>query len=74
MDGYEAVRLIRAHEAADAADTHTPIVALTAHALSGDREVCLQGGMDDYLTKPFDRRMLAAMLAQWLPVPSTLNA
>ncbi|WP_290874456.1 ATP-binding protein, partial [Aquabacterium sp.] len=67
MDGYEAVRLIRAHEAAHPSQGHTPIVALTAHALSGDREVCLQGGMDDYLTKPFDRAMLAGMLAQWLP-------
>jgi signal transduction histidine kinase/ActR/RegA family two-component response regulator len=67
MDGYEAVRLIRAIEADDTARPRTPIVALTAHALTGDREACLEQGMDDYLTKPFDRQALAATLSQWLP-------
>ena len=67
MDGYEAVRQMRAIEAAEPTRPHTPIVALTAHALSGDREACLARGMDDYLTKPFDRHTLAQTLARWLP-------
>jgi signal transduction histidine kinase/ActR/RegA family two-component response regulator len=67
MDGYEAVRLIREIEAEDTARPRTPVVALTAHALTGDREACLEKGMDDYLTKPFDRHALAVMLSKWLP-------
>jgi len=70
MDGYEAVQLIRDIEAQDTARPRTPVVALTAHALTGDRETCLAKGMDDYLTKPFDRHKLAVMLAQWLPMTS----
>jgi signal transduction histidine kinase/CheY-like chemotaxis protein len=68
MDGYEAVRHIRALEADDTARERTPVIALTAHALSGDRETCLSNGMDDYLTKPFDRQALALLLSRWLPV------
>ncbi len=68
MDGYEAARRIRQAEADDTARERTPIIALTAHALSGDREACLANGMDDYLTKPFDREALALRLSRWLPV------
>ena len=68
MDGYQAARMIRALEDEDTARPRTPIVALTAHALTGDREHCLSEGMDDYLTKPFDRDALAATLGRWLPV------
>jgi len=68
MDGYEAVRHIRELESQDTARERTPVIALTAHALSGDREVCLANGMDDYLTKPFDRQALALLLSRWLPV------
>jgi len=68
MDGFEAARRIRAIEAQDPARGRTPIVALTAHALSGDRENCLSNGMDDYLTKPFDRHTLAVALSRWLPM------
>jgi two-component system, sensor histidine kinase len=73
MDGYEAVGLMRAIEAEDAARTRTPVVALTAHALTGDREACLERGMDDYLTKPFDRNALAHTLSKWLPATTPVS-
>ncbi len=60
MDGYEAARRIRADEAATGG--HVPILALTAHALAGDRERALAAGMDDYLTKPIRREALAQAL------------
>ncbi|MEK6668009.1 MAG: ATP-binding protein [Pseudomonadota bacterium] len=74
MDGYEAARRIRALESTDSARERTPIIALTAHALSGDREVCLAQGMDDYLTKPFDRQALASLLSRWLPMSAASGA
>jgi two-component system, sensor histidine kinase len=67
MDGFEAVRAIRDMESEDTARPRTPVVALTAHALTGDREACIEKGMDDYLTKPFDRTSLTAVLRKWLP-------
>jgi len=74
MDGYEAAGLIRAIEDEDTARQRTPIIALTAHALTGDREVCLEKGMDDYLTKPFDRHALAVTLSKWLPATTSAAA
>ncbi|MEO6363581.1 MAG: ATP-binding protein, partial [Caldimonas sp.] len=65
MDGFAATRLIRAHEAR-AGLPRTPIIALTANALTGDREHCLAQGMDDYLSKPIELRQLALLVAHWL--------
>ena len=60
MDGFEATGEIRARESA--AGEHIPIVALTAHAIKGDRERCLEAGMDDYLTKPVRPSDLSAAI------------
>lgn len=62
MDGYEATRLIRQQMHRE----DLPIIALTANALSGDREICLQAGMNDYLAKPFKRSDLQQVLQRWL--------
>jgi PAS domain S-box-containing protein len=64
MNGYEATGRIRMSEGPDGA--HVPIVGVTAHALKGDRERCLECGMDDYLPKPVSPRALMAKLERWL--------
>lgn len=61
MDGLEATRRIREYESV--AGGHTPIVAMTAHAVQGFRERCLAGGMDNYITKPIDLSELLRVLA-----------
>jgi two-component system sensor histidine kinase/response regulator len=66
MDGYAATAELRRWERQQG-NARLPIVALTAHALEGDRERCLAHGMDDYLAKPFTRDELERMLARWLP-------
>ncbi|MDJ0766759.1 MAG: response regulator, partial [Myxococcota bacterium] len=64
MDGYEATRQIRSLEGAD---RHTPVVAMTANAMDGDREVCLDAGMDDYLPKPVRMDECREILEKWAP-------
>ena len=65
MDGYEATRAIRSHEATSG--LHLPVIAVTANALSGDRELCLEAGMDDYLAKPVRLQALKTLIEQWAP-------
>jgi CheY-like chemotaxis protein len=64
MDGFEATRQIRALEGAEA---DTPIVAMTANVLRGEKEKCLGVGMNDYLAKPVRLSELESMLDKWLP-------
>lgn len=66
MDGYEAARQIRIREKGK---RHTPIIAVTAYAVAGDREKCLQAGMDDYISKPFEMSQIKGMIAQYCSVP-----
>jgi len=64
LDGYEATRRIR--RLADEQMRSVPVVAVTAHAMKGDREKCLEAGMNDYLSKPFQQSDLLAVLTRWL--------
>ncbi|MEO5331237.1 MAG: PAS domain S-box protein [Magnetococcus sp. YQC-5] len=65
MDGFEATHAIRKSE--QAASRHIPIIAMTAHAMKGDRERCLNAGMDDYLSKPVAPETLLQKLQYWIP-------
>ena len=65
MDGYTATRRWREHEHAAGDSSHLPIVAMTANAMAGDRQKCLDAGMDDYLAKPVTRGELERCLQQW---------
>jgi PAS domain S-box-containing protein len=66
LDGFTTTRLIRLLENRTNRK-HTPIIAMTAQAMEGDRERCLAAGMDDYVSKPIDERRLALVLARWIP-------
>ncbi len=64
MDGFEAARRIR-----ESGEMDIPIIAVTASAMSTDRERCIRGGMSDYLSKPVEIGVLSEMLAKWLSEP-----
>jgi len=65
MDGYEATESIRAVEPKG---QHMPIIAMTANAMAGDRELCLEAGMDDYIAKPFAMDDITNVFREWLPL------
>jgi CheY-like chemotaxis protein len=62
LDGFAATQAIREWEARQPGHRHVHVIAMTANAMSGDREECLAAGMDDYLSKPVSRQALHAML------------
>jgi signal transduction histidine kinase/CheY-like chemotaxis protein len=66
MDGLQATREIRQSEASGALSGHIPIIAMTANALTGDREICIAAGMDDYVAKPLTPATVSAVLARYL--------
>jgi CheY-like chemotaxis protein len=75
MDGLEAARQIRRFETRnnklddqqeESSIQRVPVVAMTAHAMKGDREMCLEAGMDDYITKPIKRELVLKMIEKWV--------
>jgi signal transduction histidine kinase/DNA-binding response OmpR family regulator/HPt (histidine-containing phosphotransfer) domain-containing protein len=70
MDGLEATRAIRAKQDG-VMNSSVPIVAMTARAMSGDREMCLDAGMDDYITKPLAAAAVSQVLEKWLAQPDS---
>jgi len=72
MDGLEATRKIREME--KGSEWHTPIIAMTAHAMTGDRERCLASGMDDYIAKPLHKAELLALLEKYTAARATVAA
>ena len=68
MDGYELTARIREAEAQGRKSGHTPVVAVTANAMKGEEERCIEAGMDAYLVKPVNVERLRTTLERWLPV------
>ncbi len=66
MNGYEATGVIRDHRSG-VLDHEVPIIAMTAHAMQGDREKCIESGMNDYLAKPVTPEAISDVLERWLP-------
>ncbi len=66
LDGYQTTRAIRS-PASDFHDPAIPVIAMTAHALEGDRETCLASGMNDYIAKPMEPESLLETIERWLP-------
>jgi signal transduction histidine kinase/CheY-like chemotaxis protein len=73
MDGFQATRMIRESEAESGSGRHIPIIAVTAGAIKGDRERCIEAGMDQYVSKPFQRQELLDAIASLCPVSVALN-
>ncbi len=67
MDGFEATQQIRNLEHQQNITTPIPIIALTAHAFDEIKQQCLDAGMNEYLSKPFDKHQLAKLINQLLP-------
>ncbi|MEM1182462.1 MAG: ATP-binding protein [Acidobacteriota bacterium] len=67
LDGYETSQRLRRLESVSTSSRRVTVIAVTAHAMKGDRERCLEAGMDDYLAKPFRVSELAAVLERWRP-------
>ncbi len=78
MDGFQATEEIRKVELTSRglsrSGSRLPVIALTANAISGDREVCLASGMDDYLSKPINKNALLDVLRKWLPRQPVVQA
>ena len=72
MDGYTATRIQRQNETPGG--KRIPIIAMTANAMAGDREKCLNAGMDDYMSKPLNRALLEQTLRRWLPADAKTHA
>jgi len=74
LDGYAATRRWREHEHASRAAQRLPIIAMTANAMAGDRQKCLDAGMDDYLAKPVTRGELERCIGRWRGVKMPVEA
>jgi CheY-like chemotaxis protein len=72
MDGYQATAEIRANEVASGRP-HTPVIGLSARAMDGDREIALEAGFNDYLTKPLREDELKDALDRWIGAPVVLR-
>ena len=66
MDGFEATGVLRLKEQQQNQKQRIPIIAITANALEGERQRCLDAGMDDYISKPFNQDDLRVILQRWL--------
>ncbi|MEM7435941.1 MAG: response regulator, partial [Myxococcota bacterium] len=73
MDGYQATRVLREREAGTR-QRRVPVIALTAHAMAGDRRTAYAAGMDDYLSKPFTRTQLGTILRRWASRPDARSS
>jgi HPt (histidine-containing phosphotransfer) domain-containing protein len=73
MNGLEATQRIRSGQSA-VLNPEVPIIAMTAHALQGDRERCLEAGMNDYITKPVSPQAISDILQRWLPAVASPDA